>query len=45
MANTLQKNLETANLTDSNKDLFIQKDLTAFTDLMKSKEDFDEMIK
>ena len=41
----LQKSLETANEKDNNKELFSDKDLTAFTDLIATKEDFDVLVK
>jgi len=41
----LQKALETANEKDNNKELFSDKDLTAFTDLIAKKEDFDVLVK
>lgn len=45
MANTLSQNLETANLQDKKADLFSSDDLKAFTDLVKDKDDFSEMLK
>ena len=41
----LQKTLEKANEADNNKELFSDKDLTAFTDLIKTKDDFDVLVK
>ncbi|MEI6672377.1 MAG: hypothetical protein WCL02_03280 [bacterium] len=45
MAIELQKTLETANEKDNNKELFSEGDLKAFTDLIKDKADFDELVK
>jgi len=45
MANNVQEILKEANETDKNKELFSDKDLKAFTDLVTKKEDFDLMVK
>jgi len=45
MANMLQQNLEKANKVDNNTDLFSPDDLKAFTDLVKDKDNFNEMVK
>lgn len=45
MAIELQKTLETANEKDTKKELFSEVDLKAFTDLIKDKDDFNELVK
>jgi hypothetical protein len=45
MAVTLEKNLESANLKDTKKEVFSSIDLKEFTDLVKTEDDFKELIK